>query len=366
MRTTAEVLVVGGGLAGSAAAIVLARSGREVVLVERSAEPENKVCGEFLSEEALKYLHALGVHVEALGAVPISAVRIAGAQGVSKRDLPFQAMSLTRKRLDQEMLGAAIRAGAEVVRGTSVECLEPGWRARLDNGEKVNAAAVFLATGKHDLRGWPRPLGRQNDLVAFKMYWRLAEAQAAELQGHVELALYTGGYAGLQHVEGGAANLCCLIDRSELRRLGGSWEKLLEAMVTQCPHLGERLSGADALLARPLAVASIPYGMVRQRSGGLWYVGDQAAVIPSFTGDGMSIALHTGMLGAMMYLSGEAAEDYQHRAHRDLWRQVGLASLISRGISTRPALLDAAVRFWPRTLQLAASGTRISPKTMLV
>jgi len=387
----AEVLVAGGGLAGSAAAIALARGGRDVVLVEREARPQHKVCGEFLSREALAYLRALGVDVEALGAVPITAVRLARADGVGERGglsdyvprpkirtwgtptieawLPFRAMSLTRLRLDEELLRLAVEAGVQVVRGRSVERVEAdggGWCVRLNGRENATATtnAVFLATGKHDLRGWARPAGRQNDLVAFKMYWRLDAAQAAALDGHVELILYCGGYAGLQPVEEGAANLCCLIERGELQRLGGRWEKLLAAMLAQSAHLRERLEGAEALLERPLAVSAIPYGLVRERAEGLWRLGDQAAVIPSFTGDGMSIALHTGLLAARMYLGGESAESFQRRAHGELSRQVGLATWLSRGLVEHPALLSAAARIWPGALQWVAAGTRISARAM--
>jgi flavin-dependent dehydrogenase len=317
------------------------------------------------------------VEVEALGAVPISAVRLAG---VSEARLPFQAMSLTRRRLDEELLRLAAEAGGGVWRGGWGEGLEAvggGWsaevRGRSATGsqlpaagfESVGAEEVFLATGKHDLRGWVRTAGRQNDLVAFKMYWRLDAEQAAALDGHVELILYRGGYAGLQPVEDGAANLCCLIERGEFQRLGGRWEKMLGGMLAQSAHLRERLLGAEQLLERPLAVSAIPYGFVRERAEGIWGLGDQAAVIPSFTGDGMSIALHTGMLAAKMYLSGETAESFQRRVRGELGRQGGLATWLSRGLVKRPTALAAAARVWPGALKLVAAGTRISAKAML-
>ena len=66
-----EVLILGGGVAGCAASIALARKGRCVTLIEREPTPRHKVCGEFLSGEALEDLHALGIDVASLGAVPI-------------------------------------------------------------------------------------------------------------------------------------------------------------------------------------------------------------------------------------------------------------------------------------------------------
>jgi len=366
----AEVVVVGGGLAGSSAAIQLARAGRDVVLVERESQPQHKVCGEFLSREALKYLEILGVDVEGLGGALISGVRFAGPSGLSEAKLPFEAMSLTRRRLDEELLRLAAVNGVHVLRGCRVQGLErggAGWRALVERAEPVLADAAFLATGKHDLRGRPRPKGTQSDLVAFKMYWRLAPEQAAALEEHVELVLYRGGYAGLQPVEEGAANLCCLVERAELQRLGGRWDHLLASMQQQCGVLRERLTGAQALLEKPLAVSAIPYGYVRSKSDGVWAIGDQAAVIPSFTGDGMSIALHSGCLAAAMYLQCETPERFQEKLHGELSQQVALATIVSRGLVWHPSrtAFTMAVNFWPGILGNVARRTRISEAAML-
>lgn len=357
-----ETLVVGGGLAGCAAAITLAEAGRLVTLVEREATPKHKVCGEFLSGEALTYLPRLGVDVAALGAVPIDSVRL-GASTLTR--LPFQAMSLTRRTLDEALLQRACAAGVHVLRGQTVESLTND-RAELAGGDSIETESIFLATGKHDLRGHHRPAGRQGNLLAMKMYWRLSPGQTAALNGQVELILYPGGYAGLQPVEGGAANLCCLIERKTFRELGGRWEDLLAHMLGHVAHLGERLRGATPLLDRPLAVSSIPYGFVRQSSEGFRHLGDQAAVIPSFTGDGMSIALHTGILAAQMHLAGASAEAFQRKANEDLHRCVMRATWLSLGLVQHPRILAAAAGLWPGSLRLIARATRIPQEAMLL
>jgi flavin-dependent dehydrogenase len=279
-------------------------------------------------------------------------------------------MSLTRRRLDEKLLQLAEAAGVQVMRGCQVQAIEPygnGWRAAVDGVEPVVADAAFLATGKHDVRGRARPKGKQSDLVAFKMYWRLAPEQTAALEGHVELMLYRGGYAGLQPVEDGVVNLCCLVERAELQRLGGRWENLLAAMQQECWLLRERLQGAKALLAKPLAVSAIPYGYVRETNDGVWSLGDQAAVIPSFTGDGMSIALHSGSLAAAMYLRAETAERFQQQLRGELSQQVALATMVSRGLVWGPSrnVFTVAVRLWPSVLGTMARRTRISDSVIL-
>src|SRR6202050_5077134 len=118
-----EVLILGGGVAGCAASIALARKGRGVTLIEREPTPRHKVCGEFLSGEALEDLHALGIDVASLGAVPIDNVRLAAVGRAAEAPLPFPAASLTRKSLDTALIAKAVAVGVRVERGCSVRTL---------------------------------------------------------------------------------------------------------------------------------------------------------------------------------------------------------------------------------------------------
>lgn len=360
--------MLGGGLAGAAAAIQLARAGVAVTLLEREQTAQHKVCGEFMSEEALAYLQQLGADLAGLQAVPLTSVRIAGRAGFTERALPFAAMSLTRRCLDSHVLSLAEEAGVDVRRGCTVQHLERhglGWCASLADGQQLHGTDVFLATGKHDLRGYPRASGRQPGLVAFKMYWRLHPAQQHALGPAVELVTYGGGYAGLQPVEGGCANLCCLVQGNALRRLGKGWDAFLSHMLQTSPHLRQRLTGAGPLLAKPLSIASIPYGFVRQRSDGIWYLGDQAAVIPSFTGDGMSLALHTGMQAAHHYLQGSTANTYQQALATQVHRQVSIATAVSKALVRMPQACLLVPKLWPGAIDYIARQTRIDPRSLL-
>ena len=359
-----DAVIIGGGLAGAAAATRLAAAGREVVVLEREQGPHDKVCGEFLSGEAARYLGALGLDLPALGAVPIVAVRLAHRATLAEVPLPFPAYSLSRRVLDEAVLARAAAAGATIRRGARVAALTrsgAGYHARLVDGEVIAARSAFLATGKHDLRGWRRPVGLQNDLLAFKLYYRLAADQATALDRRVELALFDGGYCGLSPVEGGRANLCLLVRRHRFAALGQRWDDLLAAIRAASPHLEARLHGAEACRDRPLALSAIPYGHVQRRADGPFRLGDQAAVIPSFAGDGMSIALHSAELAAAAYLADRGAEAFQRRLARDVTGQVLLATGLSHGLVRRPTqtALSALVRRFPGVMATVAAYTRV-------
>ena len=361
-----EVLIVGGGVAGCAAAIALARKGRSVTLIEREPTPRHKVCGEFLSGEALEDLHALGIDVASLGAVPIHNVRLAAARRAAEAPLPFPAASLTRKALDTALIAEATAAGVRIERGRSVQALARTagnlWQAMLDNGTTRNAPTVFLATGKHDLRGHRRP-DDPHRWVAFKMYFRLAPAQAAELARASELMLYPGGYGGIQPVEDGMANLCCVVQKRYLPHGSHRWENFLAKMQQDCPHLAMRLAGAEPMLDRPIAITHIPYGYLRRTTeDGLYCIGDQAAVIPSFTGDGISIALHTARCAVTAYLAAEPAPIFQAKLRSALRNQMRLAEFAADGLnnSLARAVLPFCLRIWPGVMRVTARLTRVA------
>ncbi len=363
-----EVLILGGGVAGCAASIALARKGHSVTLIERETAPRHKVCGEFLSGEALDDLHALGIDVASLGAVPIDHVRLAAARRAAQAPLPFPAASLTRKALDTALIAKAIGAGVRVEQGRSVQTLTRTtanvWQATLDDGTTREAPAAFLATGKHDLRGHTRPEDPAR-WVAFKMYFRLSPVQTAELACASELMLYPGGYGGIQPVEDGMANLCCVVQQKHLIRMGRRWENFLARIQEHCPHLAMRLAGAEPLLDKPIAITHIPYGYVRRTTeDGLYCIGDQAAVIPSFTGDGISIALHTARCAAAAYLAGKPAQTHQAELRSGLLAQMRLAELAADGLSNSlaRAVLPFCLRVWPGVMRVTARLTRVAQR----
>ena len=365
-------VIIGGGPAGASAAIQLARAGREVTLIERNAGAADKVCGDFLSAEAIGALASLGVDVSDLAPARIDAVRLVHGNRKASVRLPFPALGLTRRALDEALLRQAALSGATILRGHAVRRIDHAHGAiRVDRGPAgtLVAETVFLASGKHDLRGAGR--AGQNTrpgtrLVGMKMYYALDPRQRIALRGLVELILFAGGYAGLQLVESDQAVLCVLMPDARLRAADGQWDRLLDRLVRECPHLADRLAGARPLRERPLAIAGLPYGYTHmpelQDAPGLFRLGDQAAVIASLTGDGVALALGSAALACRAWLvEGSAASAYHGAWARHIAPQMRLSSFLHRAClapGVQPWLLRLCRR-WPQVMRLAAARTRL-------
>ncbi len=361
-----STVIVGGGLAGGYAAALLARAGERPIVLERSSGPVDKVCGEFLSHEAQGYLREAGLDLDELGAPRIDRVRVANGRRLAEARLPFTALGLSRRRLDEALLQHAARLGAEVRRGVSVKHVGPEGLETSDGA--LAAERTILASGKHDVRG----AGRESDdadwgMVGFLVFFTLAPAQRRELAGAVEIVMFDGGYAGRQLVEDGRANLCLLVREAHFASIGRTWDDLYERLLTE-PHLARRFAGAEAAEPRPLAIARLPFGFLRRDGIGehVYPVGDQAAVIPSFTGDGMAIALHSARLAAQAAAEGAGADRYLAQLRADLGRPIGLACWLQRRAETWPgrAATVAAFAAFPPLLAHIARATRVPGRAL--
>lgn len=343
--TRVETIIVGGGPAGAAAAGVLAAAGRDAVLIERSAGPHHKVCGEFLSVETQAQLRALGVDAEALGAVAIDRVAVYSPGREVGARLPFRALSLSRYRLDGALMARAAAQGARIKRAIvrNVKAGRDGWVVDCDD-ETLHCRTLVLATGKWGLRGVDDM--RDGSRVGLKMHLRLADAQRRALAGRVELFFAGRGYAGLELVEDGIANLCLLMPRELVARLGPGWRPVAGHLLHALPSLAERLAASEPMWDKPLAVVCPTGGHLhRDDAAAVFRIGDRLAHIPPFTGDGLAIALASAKLAAEHILAGSTPARYLAAARRLTGKSVRFAGLLSGLAATGPgraALMGAA------------------------
>ena len=310
-----DVIIIGGGPAGSTAATRLAERGIDVLVLEEKRMPREKLCGEFITPECFPTLKRLAVmdRMLAAGAQKITRLSLVVANGKSV-DAPISgmsdeaawAMSLSRARFDQVLFDRAREAGAICLEGFAVkECV-------FENGTPRAVRAMSLAEGKTvefesplivDASGRSsRLMLRHEERVAGRRGSRLY-ALKAHLKGvkgigeQVELYFFPQGYGGLSLVEGGLVNLCFIANERTFRKAGGDAARIVEMTVMKNSLARERLTSAE-VVGKWHSVGPLMFGRRRLSQNGIIAIGDAAGMIDPFTGTGIQIALRTGEIAA--------------------------------------------------------------------
>ena len=359
-REGSGTVILGAGPAGSAAALTLARAGHRPRVLERTATVGDALCGGFLSWRTLAQLDALGVPADVLGGHRVERLRLFAGGRSASAALPAPAQGVSRRRLDGRLNAAVEAAGVAIERGVVAQEWGGGGLTLRDGG-RITPAALLLATGKHELRGLPR--GGRTDggdpSLGLRLVLRPDARLATELDGVIELHLFAGGYAGLVAQEDGRANLCLAARKSALAAAGGSPDALLASWADESPAFADRLAARDG--EAPDAIAAVPYGWrARATEAGVYRLGDQAAVIPSLAGEGLGIAVASGVSAAEAVLAGLPAPDWQARFAAQAARPVALSRLL-RALAERPGWARPLLPLTrvPAVVRMLGGATRI-------
>lgn len=369
MMLTGPVCVVGAGPAGGMAALGLSGAGVACQLFERNSQPKDKVCGEFLSPEAVARLDAISFPWLQAHAAPVRHVRIESHGATVCMPLPFHALSVSRCFLDAWLLQQAKRQGVDVQTGVHVRDVvrtDAGFELRTSDGG-VQVKTLVLATGKQALgRFHPRTGANGASLVGWKMnFSHLGQSLSESLRETLGMFFFDGGYGGISVVGEGTITVSLLVLPAVLVQAGDEPLALLHAVAPGVPLLQLLLQESQPVWERPKTVSNLPYGHCDEETQtGLFAVGDQFAVLPSFTGTGISFALASGTLAAEHIAAGLPACAYAVEA-RAMARKVLRRALPLHRWLPRPAFARVAMwalRWAPPLLPWVARTTRV-PET---
>ncbi len=402
MKTAFDVAIVGAGPAGASAAILLARAGWSVALIERQTFPRRKVCGECVAASNLPLLDALGIGTafDRLAGAELRRVALMHGGDTVTAALPQGegarrwGRALGREHLDTLLADAAAGAGATLLQPWSLQSIAGsagGFRLRVrsldDVGEEVDLQ-VGLVVAAHG--SWePLPSERTalrlrrspSELFAFKANFRAA-AIAADL---LPVLSFAGGYGGMVVADDSLATLACCVRGDRLQALcaerpGDRAGDVVEAMLRrECSGVGDALRDATREGAW-LASGPLRPGVRLGAGDGIFRIGNAAGEAHPIVGEGISMALQSAFVLAsligplkreLLDAAGAAASQrtvlarYEALWRRRFARRLRVAATFAH-IAMRPALARVAwpvLRRWPDVLTM---GARFSGKTRCV
>ena len=329
-----DLSVVGGGPAGSAAAITAVRGGARVLLLERGRLPRHKVCGEFVSAESLELLGSLlhGQHLAVLNdAVRISRTRLYIDGRVIGASVGPAAASIARFDLDAALWECAQLAGVDARQQVTVREIKGRGPFRICSSDgEFESRAVINASGR-----W----SNLNGTAAAEQKWVGLKAHFAESspEASVDLYFFDGGYCGVQPVARGRVNACAMV-RADVA-------STLDEVFEQHGALRKR-SRSWKLLIDPVSTSPLIFREPQPEREGILLAGDAAGFVDPFAGDGISLALRSGAMAAKCLTPffagetslGQAIQQYRSAYQRSLLPVFRASSQLRRLLTLpRPA-----------------------------
>lgn len=380
---SSDVIVVGGGPAGSATAMLLAARGLKVTLLDRARFPREKACSEFMSPATTEVLQRLGVlqDLERESSARPTSLRIVADGGhtlvgsfASAPVSPWRSfgLSLRRDRLDARLLGAASDAGVRVHQGWIVNGLfrelstAVRVTARGSDGQErtLHAPVVVGADGLRSIVA--RAAGkvtRGRRRVAFVAHLAGVTDCAP---GLAEMHVSGGGYVGLNPIGAGLVNAAVVVPVRGARQARGRADEFLLASLRQVPELEPRLRHAR-IERRTMVTGPFAQHARKVVADGLALVGDAAEFHDPFTGDGIHMALRGAEMLAPLIdsalergeVSSRALAPYSRARRNAFAGKRAVERLLSFGIA-HPRCFTAFVRAIGRRPALAHTVVGIS------
>jgi flavin-dependent dehydrogenase len=329
-----DVTIIGGGPAGATCAILLARGGWDVTLVEQSRFPRDKVCGECLSALGFDVLTRIGLAETflSLGAVRLNRAEIRAPGGRPMRvALPAPMWGLSRSAFDTMLLDAARGVGARVRQPARCEAVDGSVRIRdleTNTVETLKPSHVLLADGKGAFADERPP--RTGDFGI--------KAHFIDVDGPrdaIELFSIRKSYGGLAAIEGGRWNTAFSVPSTRIQASRGDLDGLFAEMLCENPTLARRFTAARRV--GPWLASPLPRFSVR----GLWQsdvipIGNAAAALEPIGGEGMGLAMRSAELAATSLLSCCHDDVKLLGAFRRLWGVRSLACRAAGIAASRP------------------------------
>ncbi|MBC7642388.1 MAG: NAD(P)/FAD-dependent oxidoreductase [Flavobacterium sp.] len=292
-----EVTIIGGGLAGLTAAIHLSKIGINVTIFEKNTYPKHKVCGEYISNEVLKYLKSLDIDIELIHPTKISNLQFSTIDGkLIETRLPLGGFGLSRYILDEFLYKIAIANGCKFI-FENVDNIEFKYDeftiSAVDN--IIRSKIVIGAYGKRS--NIDQKLDRK--FVKIRSNWLAVKAHyLGDFNSSlVGLHNFDGGYCGVSNVENNIINICYLSDYDTFKKYKNI-DDYQKEVLCQNPFLKNIFNNSKILFDKPLTISQISFEKKSAVEDHVIMIGDTAGLIHPLCGNGMAMAIHSAKIAA--------------------------------------------------------------------
>lgn len=325
-----DAAIIGGGLAGLALAIQLAKENFSVIVLEKEVYPFHRVCGEYISFECWNFLESLGYPLSDMDLPVIKQLLVSAPNGNSlTHALPLGGFGISRYKIDAELAQIARHNGALVQENERVnEVVFDGSHFRLHTSSTViTAKCAVAAFGKRsnlDVK-WKRPFaiqrpGKLNNFIGVKYHVKI-DAPADQIVLHN----FADGYCGMSQVENNTFCLCYLTTARNLKKSGNSIAAMEQHILFRNPLLKELFSKAEFIRKEPVTIAQVAFTQKEQVEDHILMTGDAAGMIAPLCGNGMSMALHGSKIAAAVitdFLQNKSSRQQMEDDYTREWKKL--------------------------------------------
>ncbi|WP_107037187.1 NAD(P)/FAD-dependent oxidoreductase [Brumimicrobium mesophilum] len=305
---TYDTIIVGGGLAGLTSAVHLSKQGLSVLLIEKNEYPKHKVCGEYISNEVLPYLNALGFNPFDFGAKNIVNFSLSTNKSKSvSAKLPLGGFGISRYCIDWELAKLAQQNGAKISheKVNDIQFENDLFTVHTNSNLQFTSELVIGSFGKRsnlDIKMERQFIQKKTPFLGIKAHYKGDFPENA-----VRLHNFKGGYCGISKVETDLINVCYIADYKSFKK-HKNIDDFQKKVLSKNKYLKEVFNNYEMNFDNPLTISQVSFSSKQPVENHIIMCGDSAGMIHPLAGNGMSMAIRAAQMASLKILKFKSGE----------------------------------------------------------
>jgi flavin-dependent dehydrogenase len=292
------IMILGGGLAGLTAAIHLSKLGHQVTIIEKNEYPKHKVCGEYISNEVIKYFEWLGLQDILAQSHSINIFRLeVNQKDFSEVQLPLGGFGISRYLLDDFLHQKAKSQNCTFIHESVIDVsfADNVFKIRLSSGQELECKIAIGSFGKRS----NIDVSLKRGFIQKKSHWLAVKSHyhGNFEDGVVGLYPFHGGYCGVSKVENDKINICYIV-QTEIFKKYKNIPEFTEQILFENLGLKNILNNSASLFENPLTISQISFDHKKTVENHILMIGDSAGLIHPLCGNGMAMAIHSAKIAS--------------------------------------------------------------------